>query len=427
VLSHADESAIKSEGSSFDDDPDMRPCKRAAVGLLEEAVKRKHSSEVSIETVRALADLLIHAADDERAWEEYIAHDGTQGMDPLTTSLNWQWPIRLRGLTHLMAWRGDAPWFDAARGALERELDRDDAWGASRAVIGESVGRLMDAVPDWTASKAPDLFGAGESLSVAQQIALTTATSVYRYHPALYELLTPAMVAAIKAGEPIAAGWRTQTDPLQAIGEWAIESIIRGNSTIDHPVAHAFFSAAPAQVRGAALGHTGWTFMHASAVDDPIRDQLASLWDERVAQVRSHPGSEAEVSGFYWFVRSGKFSIEWWLPRLREALELYPTLAAERFLIGKEVALAADVDPRAALDVLKLLLEASDQNGLAGYDLTRNAVPVVLGRAIASGDDDLMDEAVRYMNKLGEAGHLGLAAEVQAVIDGAITQADVDG
>jgi hypothetical protein len=427
VLSHADESAIKSEGSSFDDDPDMRPCKRAAVGLLEEAVKRRDGRGVPVETVRALADLLIHAADDERAWAEYIAHDGTGGMDPLTTSLNWQWPVRLRGLTHLMAWRSDTPWFDAARRALERELDREDSWGASRAVMGESVGRLLDAVPDWTASKAPDLFGAGHTLSVGQQIALTTATAVYRYHRVLYELLAPAMVAAINSEEAITSGWHTQTDPLQAIGEWAVESIIRGDSTIEHPVAQAFFSAAPAEVRGAALGHIGWTFMHAPAVDDPFRDRLASLWDERVANVRSHSGSEAELNGFHRFVRSHKFPIEWWLPRLREALELYPALGAERFMIGKEVALAADVDPQAALDVLKLLLETRDQDGLASYDISRNAVPVVLGRAIASGDAELKDEAVRFMNELGEAGHLGLAAEVQAVIDGAVTQADVDG
>ena len=426
VLSHSDESAIKSEGGSFDDDPDMRPCKRAAIGLIEEAVKRRGGSGVPVETMGALANLLIYAADDERAWEEYIAHDGTGGMDPLTTSLNWQWPVRLRGLTHLMAWRSDAPWFDDARRALERELDRADPWRASSAVMGESLGRLSDAVPDWIASKTPELFGAGDTLSVDQQIALTTATAVYRYHPALFELLAPAMVAAINSGETIGAGWRTQSDPLQAIGEWAVESIIRGNSTTGHPVAQAFFSTAPAEVRGAALGHIGWTFMHASAVDDPIRDRLASLWDERVAHVRSQPGSEAELNGFYWFVRSRKFPIEWWLPRLREALELYPALGAERSMIGKEVALAADVDPRAALDVLKLLLETRDQNGLASYDLTLNAIPMVLGRAITSGDDELKDEAVRYMNELGEAGNLGLAADVNRVVDGIVTQSDVD-
>ena len=63
--------------------------------------------------------------------------------------------------------------------------------------MGEALGRLIDAVPDWIASKAPQLFGDGDALSVEQQIALTTATAAYRCHPALYDLLTPAMVAAV--------------------------------------------------------------------------------------------------------------------------------------------------------------------------------------------------------------------------------------
>ena len=119
VLSHSDDSAFKPEGSSFDDDPDMRPCKRAAVGLLKEAVKKRDASTVPADAMRRVADLLIDAADDERAWEEYVAHDGTSGMDPLTISLNWQWPIRLRSLTHLMAWGIEAPWYDAARLGVE--------------------------------------------------------------------------------------------------------------------------------------------------------------------------------------------------------------------------------------------------------------------------------------------------------------------
>ena len=48
-------------------------------------------------------------------------------------------------------------------------------------------------------------------------------------------------------------------------------------------------------------------------------------------------------------------------------------------MIGKEVASAADVDSRMAFDVLKLLLEVRDEHGLASYDLTLNAVPMVLG------------------------------------------------
>ena len=66
-------------------------------------------------------------------------------MDPLTLSLNWQWPIRVRGLAYLVARGTEAPWHDAARAALEHELARNDTRGASRAVLGGSIGRLYEA------------------------------------------------------------------------------------------------------------------------------------------------------------------------------------------------------------------------------------------------------------------------------------------
>lgn len=427
VLSHSDTSNFDPEGSDFDDDQDMRPSKRAAVGLLEEAVKKKHAPAVPPEVVERFADLLINMAADERAWEEYADRAAAEGMDPLTTSLNWQWPVRLRGLTHLMSWGYDTTWYEAARLAVEGELERDDPHGASRAVIGEALDRLVDAVPEWTLAHSPHLFGGVEGLSVQQQIALTTATAVYRYHHKLFDLLAPAMVAAFNSGEEVVAGWdHAHSGPTQRLGEWAIESVIRGDSTTEDAVPKAFFKTQPPAVRGEALGHIGWNFMHAAAVDDPIRDRLAALWDERVAYVRSNPGSEAELKGFFWFVRSRKFSADWWLPRLHEALELYPALGAERYMIGKEVATAADVDPRCAFEVLKQLLGGRSESALASFDLTRNAVPMVLGRAIASGDSELRDEAVSYMNNLGELGHLTLEAEVNRVLDGSVNQLDVE-
>jgi hypothetical protein len=157
-----------------------------------------------------------------------------------------------------------------------------------------------------------------------------------------------------------------------------------------------------------------------------IRDRLADLWDSRVSHVRAHPEDREELNGFYWFVRSGKFAVEWWLPRLREAAELDPQLSAERYMIGKQIALASDVDARTAFDVLKLLLNGREEAGLAVHDLTRNAVPMVIARAIASGDEGLKQDAEAYMNELGEAGNLSLQAEVAKFLEGTLNEGDVD-
>ena len=273
--------------------------------------------------------------------------------------------------------------------------------------------------------RAPAWFGSGGDLSTPQQIALTTAMAVHYYHPTLYALLSAGMITAIEATEPIDSGWKTDTDPLQRIGEWVIDAIIRGHNTIDDPVAHKFFTTAPAKIRGDAIGHIAWAFLHAEAVGDEIRDRFGGLWDERVAHVRDNPEDNEELNGFHWFVKSKKFSVEWWLPRLKEAVELDPSLSAERYMIGNEIAISADSDPRGAFEVLKLLFEGRNKAGIAAYDLA-HSVPIVIARAITSGDEALTQDATTYMNRLGEQGHLSLGDEVRQVIEGTIAQSDVD-
>ncbi|SEB14151.1 MULTISPECIES: hypothetical protein [unclassified Mycobacterium] len=425
VLGHNDESAFPTEGGRGDDDPDFRWAKKAAVTLLAELVNQRTGLVVREDTMSLFADLLTNSANDDAAWDEYVA-DVDAGMDALTISLNWQWPIRIRGLINLMSQGRETIWYAAARSALEVELSRSDPRGASRAVIGRRLSRLLSTDPEWLIPRIPDLFGTSSGLSAGQQIALTTAIAGHLYHSTLYDLLRSSMLGAIQCGDQIVAGWRTQTDPLQQIGHWVVSAIIWGHTTIDDALAHEYFSVVPPRIRGDALGHIGWQFMHAQRVDAAIRDRLAGLWDSRVAHVRSCPQDREELTGFWWFVKSGKFAVEWWLPRLKEAAELDPQLCAERYMIGKELALASDYDPRTAFDVLKLLLGGRQEAGLAVYDLTRNAVPMILARAIASGDEGLRQDAEEYMNELGEAGNLGLQSEVIKFIDGTLNEEDVD-
>jgi hypothetical protein len=426
VLRHSDESAFPPEGGRGDDDVDFRCAKQAAVGLLEQLVNRPNALAVPEVAMSKFADLIVNTAADETAWDEYIADDGGGGMDPLTVSLNWQWPIRIRGLINLMSQGREASWYEAARSALEAELSRPDLRGASRAIIGRNLARLLSTDPDWLKPRIPELFGSDAQPSVDQQVALTTAIAGHHYRSTLYELLASSMIAVIQSGEPITAGWRTQSDPLQQIGEWVIGAVIRGDTNLDDAVAREYFSLVSPKIRGDALGHIGWSFMHARGVDDAIRDRLADLWDARVAHVRAHPEDREELTGFYWFVKSGKFAVQWWLPRLKEAAQLDPQLRAEHYMIGREIALSADFDPRAAFDVLKLLLEGREEAGMAVYDLTRNAVPMVIAKAIASGDVGLKRDAEAYMNDLGEAGNLGLQSEVAKFLDGTLSRDDVD-
>jgi len=255
---------------------------------------------------------------------------------------------------------------------------------------------------------------------------LSTAMAIHHFHHALFRLLTPSILAALALPDPIADGWKHHNStPTQRIGEWAVKALIYGHIDWADPVLAAFFGTVDARERGAALGHIAWEFMHADTVDESIRNRFADAWDARIAHIEAEPSDSGELRDFYWVVRSGKFEAKWWLPRLKRSLELDPELATERYMIGKEIATAADVDPRAALDVTKLLIGTRQDHGLTLHELSQNAVPIVIARALASGDDQLKADATIFMNELGEAGNLELARQVQAVLDGSITQEDV--
>jgi hypothetical protein len=418
VLDHRDELDFPREGGDMDDDPDFVWAKQAAVSLLDDLLKKVEPPRIQGEVLLELADLLIDRASSEAAWVTYAAVDDEGSTDPLNLSLNWQWPIRLRGLASLVAYGLTAPWSERARSALLKELDQPDHRGASHAVIGEHLGRFLNADEEWTTSHIGEWFGDSNGIDRGQQIALSTAIAIHYYHAALFKLLGPSMMAAIALPE-IADGWsHHNSTPIQRIGTWVVKALIFADADWDHPLVSTFFDTVDAEARGSALGRVAWEFMHANEVDAGIRDRFASIWDARFDHVASNSRDSAELREFYWVVRSGKFEAQWWLPRLARALELDPELASQRYMIGEDLAKSADVDPRAAFEVVRRLVATRQARGFGWHDLSANAVPIVLARALSVGDDGLRSEAIAYMNELGEAGYLDLGRQVQAALNG---------
>jgi hypothetical protein len=416
VVSHEYESDFPVEGGRFDDDADFREAKQAAVAILEEFAKVGSTDRIPADVLAQIAELLIDASADEVAWHDYANYEPSteSGMDPLTTSLNWQWPNMIRGLLHLVSHGPDASWYLRATEALERELGRDDARGASRAVIGEALGRLHDRAPDWLDQHFETYFGSEASLDHGQQIALTTAIASHYYHPALYQRLSGSMIAALGEADEIAVGWGDQDTPKARIGQWVVQAIIRADIDQADHLRLAFYSIVPAEVRGDAIGHVAWSFLRADRVDDVFRDRLAELWDERAAHVSEHPEDSPELKDFYWFVTCGKFEADWWLPRLKQAISIDPELET-RGMIGESLALAAPTHPQDALDVIRLLMKPTETHNKDHWDLTHHALAPVLAAAMDAGDDQLTHEALELMNEMGERGETDLDRRVEAL------------
>lgn len=420
VLDHSDESDFPVEGGRFDDDPDFTETKKVAIRLLAQLSSKSPAETLPLEHLSRLADLILAAATGTTAWTEYIATVGEEdtGWDPLMVSLNWKWPILLRGLVYLAGLGPSHEWHARALESLREQLALEDPRGASRAVLGEGLGRLFNHAHAWLVENLPTYFGTRSGIDRNQQVALTTAIAMHYYHPDLYRLLSDPMIATLHSPEHIAIGWGNDVSPQQRIGRWVIEAIIRGDIGDDDPLRTEFYTQADPETRGDAIGHTAWSFMHAEVVDDVIHDRLAALWDERVDHVRSSPEDKAELKDFYWFIRSEKFSASWWLPRLVEALEVDGELETHG-MIGEQLAGAADELPGVALKALTMLLAPEETSPRDNYDLRTHSLAPVIAAAIGTSDPKLQEDARSLMNRMGERGEIDLERRVEAILGSA--------
>lgn len=414
VLEHTDDSKFEREGERFDDDPDYVNAKDAALSLFEEIAKNSKEHPRPRDVIDRIAPIILELTHDTTLRDEYLG-SAESSFDPLTLSINRRWPALIRTLINLTSWDSYGGGNSDVLSAVDGQLALDDPYGAAAAVVGDSLAKLYVWDRAWLDEHARSLFGDDGALTDAQQIAVSTALATQQIHFEFLEILRPSLVSAISLGAAIKVGWGGLRSTEQLIGEWIIVVYTRGQIEIDDPLMVKFFAESSVEVRGAALGHIAWNFMHSDSVPPDIRDRLGLLWDSRVEHVRDTPEDAGELADFYWFVRSEKFEAEWWLPRLLEAAQLYASLKTHG-MIGDQLASVAQKNPRAVFDVLTTLIRGRQEDFPGeNYDLVENAVPPSLAAALDSGDVSLEADARTFMNELGEAGHTNLENRVNAL------------
>lgn len=414
TLNHPDESTFEQEGRDFDDDPNYGYAKKAAISLLETIARKPKDVTIPDEKMASIADLIINL-EPEEAWTDYINDAKDSEMDPLTISLNWRWPEYFRALVILTTHGKEAPWYNDALLAIDRELARDDTIGASRAVIGERFGNLSHYAPEWLELHKEDLIGSSVSLSKNQEIALTTLLATSGYYNAAFDLARESLSGAIKKMDQLNTGWKGRSEPAQLIGNWIVHAFIWGHVAYDDPIVQSFFESSTAENTGDVIGHIAWAFIQAKTVDADVAKKLGELWDLRVLHVKDHPEDSAELSDFYWFIRSNRYDPEWWLPRLIEAAQLHDDLNTHG-MIGEILASAAKDYPHDALKAISLLLDGKPDVDMLKYDLNEHAAPEIIAICLASGDPELINDAKKFMNDLGSWGYIDLEDRVNRIM-----------
>lgn len=350
-----------------------------------------------------LHHLVAEALGSKPLHEGYAAHPHTS-MDAFTLTMNAAYPMLVDAAIALSVTDPED-----MSGRLERQLDRvlqqRDPHGAIAAVLGGALGRLLQHHRAWAQDHVAQIFGGPDALERHQQIALSTVLARYYAHPTLLELLRPAFEGALRT-ETFEPGWRTGRSPQQLLGDWLHDAVVRGLLEPDDPLLEQYRQVHPPAFRGEVLGRLGWRLMHADLDPEPL-GRAQQLWDHRVAAARQEPDAGAELAGFFWWVRSDKFHPDWWVPRLNEALRLHPTTTT-RGMIGGQLTAAARTHPAGCLAILRHLSAAAIDEYVTVYATLEPAVPAVIAAALDHGDPATQQDARRYMDELGLAGHLDL-------------------
>jgi hypothetical protein len=344
------------------------------------------------------------------------------GMDPLTLSLNSTRPIAIRTTGHLLdtldrheMLSDYADLVAELLSSLEEHLGPlADPSLAIAATLGELMGILINAVPDWVARYANILFGGITSTDPAEQAWSDTLFSVVvaAYGPSR-TLLTHLRPWFEKSFDPAymdrqkTVGWHGPQSTTQHIANHILLLYVYGVIERNDPLVQLLFSASTPEARGEALGQLGWQFLHEDR-EEKVKSRARNLMDWRAEEIRAGNASTTELDGFHWWVKSNRFPPAWWLPILELAVrnpEFDPHSA-----LGAALAEAATQFPRQTVLLLSQLLPGQERSWQR-YDMVENA-PVILAAALDSGDNGAHDMAKTVMDRLGRDGYTDLSQAV---------------
>lgn len=419
VAGLGDDTSVASEGDPFDDDSDYRNLKFGALQLLEAGLSIRPSDENpgnDEANAGRIGAILASFTDNPEPTPEYEAEYGGSNMDPLTLSINTVRPEAIRALIRLVH---RFPGTEAAAGALaviDRHVAGADPSLAVAAGVGEGTGRLFDSARSWIEERVGAIFGDGLPTAEYQQVALSTALATYRFHTGLFELLRgPILLMTEEIGSvEHVPGWGTHNRTFdQLMGDWIMRGIVDDHLSYDDPLVQSWLEHADAELRGDVLSHLAWLMTRWDSVPDDVVERVAGVWDCRIAHVMEHTEDAAELTGIYWLVRSEKYEVEWWLPRLEYASSIVPDFQT-RGMLGEQLAAASLVDPATALKVVENVLSEGDSpSSRIEYDLMEHAVPQIIASALDAADPGLEERATALMNRLGEAGNIDLQSRVE--------------
>jgi hypothetical protein len=442
----SDEDAVASFSEA---DRVWRFAQQQGASLITHGLEAADPEGIPIDLAPTALAALLPLIDATEPTPEYEEQYGGDNMDPLTLSLNTLRPVTIRALLRFVRWLDEHPkrvgseatsgsaheqkeMRDQALAALDRHVGPEkDPSLAVAAVWGEALGSLLAYEKHWIEPRLPLLLGSSAKPDEADSadphpqgyydVVWSVVLTVYQPSVFLVDGLRPWFVRRLNdlsSDQIQTVGWRTERSPQQRLADHLLhlkitgqlEKLAGGPSASQELLDLLFQHAKPALI-SEMLGHIGWQLFQANNVPEGVLRQCEDLWDDRATAAADGRADPAELAGFDWWVRSGKFAPEWWLPRLKQAVSS-PGFDTHGGL-GDQLAAVASQHPAATLEAFSLLLDRDRGQRWPSYDLMQVA-PTVIAAALESGQPSVVSEARSLMGRLGRAGFVDLDKQVRA-------------
>jgi hypothetical protein len=426
LATHEFNEHIPDENISLDDDPRWQWVHRALADLANAVVD---SSDSGMDQLGAAWQILKPLTGHFDPTPDHEERYGGSNMDPLTLSLNTVRPVALRGAIHLLSALTEEGSEEAiarrsdvlAQLAIHASPTRDPSLAVA-AVFGEGIGRIWNIDQNWVGDRLGDLLLAVTSADAAKRVwadvVVSVALRVYRPSPAVLGMMRPALEAVFSpqyAAHEHTEGWREHRSAVQSAASHVIWTITLGSIQLDDPLVIAMFSGVvDVDALSESLGHLGWQLMHLVSNENqhgPSAEFLESargLIESRLSAARDESGQFDELSHFHWWIKSGAFDIEWWLPILAEITET--GVSMDKTFIGESLEQAARRDPLTTITVFERLVGQTDY--WQRYDLLQHAAKIIAA-AIESGVREAVRRARSLMDMFAREGHVDIIDQIE--------------
>ncbi|MFD4323332.1 hypothetical protein ACFWQC_01770 [Nocardioides sp. NPDC058538] len=348
-------------------------------------VEQSVESEIDVETsIQAALNTVVPAAVTTSAWLLHFAHHRTYaGLDKVRPQVTTAYDLL----------------FDPVR-------VEDPAIAAA---FGMAFGLLYDAANDWLCACVDRVLSADAYGDTVVEVALRWHSRARGFLDVMSTKLAEWFDRA--AGGEDVGGGSDRDSPLVRVGVELLVGVIEGDRERSDLLVNQFVDMVGSKVMREVLQEIGYMLRQTKNMPEAIRERAQALWDAQLASAVAS-GDSSKLASFSAWVESGAFPVEWWLPRLGSVLDMIDVEG--RVVLGETLADAARHDPRRALDVLRRLIESTEESW-ARYDLVRHA-PAVIARAKAVGDTTLAEQAALLTDSLGRLGYIDIDRQVDEAV-----------